>query len=224
MKIPEFVEMGVDMSRYQKPKNIKYNEFWNNKQSFAMLRAGFGKYLAQKDEYFDTHYKNCFKYNVYCGAYHYSYATSIADAKKESDTFLKLIDGKILYYPVAYDIEDKTQRAVDKRLLTDIALTWLETVENAGYYVMIYSNFDFFKNHFIFEDLKKYDKWFAYYGRVDNMFDKYKMLSGQIFNGIWQRGTVKYTPIVSSGAIDLNYSYKNYAKIIKAKGLNNLWK
>ena len=47
---------GIDVSTFQ--KNVDFQKAKKDGVIFAMLRAGFGRYEKQKDEMFETHYKN----------------------------------------------------------------------------------------------------------------------------------------------------------------------
>ena len=207
---------GIDLSKYQKPKNIDYASLKASGTEFAILRAGYGMYASQKDASFDEHYKNCKNAGINCGAYIYSYAMSVSEAVREADCFLKWIDGKKLEYPVAFDIEDKSQKQLTTARRTDIALAFMEKVESAGYYTMVYASADWFKNYLDRERLKHFDTWLACYTTEARRDELYK---GNI--GIWQKSSSLVLPGYS-GRLDENVAYKDYAGIIKRAGLNNL--
>ena len=70
---------------------------------------------------------------------------------------------------IAYDIEEDTlryckQNGVNhtKASLTACAKTFLEKVCKAGYKAVLYTNHDYIKNHYNFEELKDYYLWLAY--------------------------------------------------------------
>ena len=85
------------------------------------------------------------------------------------------------------------------------------TVENAGYYVAIYSYVSFLRD-FISENLRKrFDIWVAHTGVVKpNYSDPF---------GMWQ---FSHTGSVAGikGNVCLEYAYKNYPEIIKSHNLN----
>ena len=90
----------------------------------------------------------------------------------------------------------------------------MDELERAGYYAGIYSYRSFFTQYLDMEKLSDYDVWVA---EIEVEKPNY---SGDY--GMWQyswNGAVKGI----SGAVDLDYVYRDYPEIIKAKGLNG-WK
>ena len=63
---------GVDVSVYQ--GNIDWNRAKADGIEFAIMRAGYGKYVSQKDKYFDQNMKNAKATGLPCGVYWFSYA------------------------------------------------------------------------------------------------------------------------------------------------------
>ncbi|MDE6730304.1 MAG: hypothetical protein K2J71_05965 [Oscillospiraceae bacterium] len=71
---------GIDVSRHQ--SNIDWAKVKNSgKVDFAILRAGYGKVISQKDSKFEEYYTECEKNQIPVGAYWYSYAMSEAEAR-----------------------------------------------------------------------------------------------------------------------------------------------
>ena len=208
---------GVDLSKHQKSRNIDYAALKKAGYDFAILRAGFGMYRSQRDAEFENHYQACKNAGVYCGAYIYSYAMSESEAKREADCFLKCIDGKKLEYPVAFDIEDKSQKQLSTAKRTDIALAFLEKVESEGYYTMLYCSADWAKNRLDMDRLKQFDVWLACYTTEERR----KQLYTRDILGIWQKRSDLLVPAYS-GNLDEDVAYKDYAAIIRRAGLNHL--
>lgn len=72
---------------------------WNavkqsGKVDFAILRAGYGKSISQKDIQFEANYRGAKAVGIPVGAYWYSYAITPAEAEAEARTFLQAIAGK----------------------------------------------------------------------------------------------------------------------------------
>ncbi|WP_232050863.1 GH25 family lysozyme [Arabiibacter massiliensis] len=101
------------------------------------------------------------------GAYFFSQATSEEEAAEEAEFALKLLDGRALALPVAYDhepVSDAAGRAngIDRETLTACALAFCERFEAAGYATAVYGNKG---------DMARYDRaalgdrpvWFAEY-------------------------------------------------------------
>lgn len=199
---------GIDVSKHQGA--IDWQKVKASGVDFAMIRAGYGRYDNQKDECFEENYKNAKQAGVKVGAYLYSYAKSVDDAKKEAETFLKWISGKQFEYPVAFDVEEKAQSDKGKQFVSDIIGAFCETVEKAGYYVCIYAN-KYWLDNFVNDDCKKkYDVWLAQWAEKATYAGNY---------GIWQYSSQGSVDGIS-GRSDMDESYKDYYSIMKNKGLN----
>lgn len=199
---------GIDVSKHQ--GKIDWHRVKNSGVDFAILRAGYGKYDNQKDERFEENYSNAKNAGIKLGAYHYSYAKSVDDAKKEAEIFLKWISGKQFEYPVAFDVEEKSQSDKGKQFVSDVIRAFCETVEKAGYYVCVYSN-KYWLDNYVDDDCKrKYDTWLAQWSDKATYGGNY---------GIWQYSSQGEIDGIS-GRVDLDESYKDYSLIIKSNGLN----
>lgn len=208
---------GIDVSKHQKAGKVKFSELKKLGYDFVMLRAGYGKVPSQKDSAFESHYKAAKEAGLHVGAYHYSYAVNVAEAKQEADCFLKWIEDKELDYPVAFDIENKRQKKLTNAQRTDIALAFMQRVEDAGYYTMLYSSANWLGSKLDMNRLSHFDVWCAaYVGSQENI----KKYYGGSY-GIWQYSSRIVLPTVYTSRLDHNYAYKDYAKIIKNAGLNN---
>lgn len=199
---------GIDVSKHQ--GKIDWKRVKASGVDFAVLRAGYGKYDNQKDEFFEENYKNAKQEGIKVGAYHYSYAKSVEDAKKEAEIFLKWIDGKQLEYPVAFDVEEKNQSERGKQFVSDIIRAFCETVERAGYYVCIYANKYWLENYIDDDCKEKYDTWLAQWSEKATYGGSY---------GLWQYSSQGGIDGIS-GRCDLDESYKDYSKIIRDNGFN----
>ena len=203
------MQKGIDISVWQGP-NIDFNAVKNAGYDFVIIRAGYGKYEHQKDPYFEQNYKNAKSAGLGVGAYHYSYAVNIDDARREAEVFAEWIKGKQFDYPVALDIEEEVQSRLPASQLGDIVSVFCENMEDRGYYVSVYSYAAFLRK--IPEAVRsKYDIWVAHFD-VDK-----PAYSGEY--GMWQY-TAKGKISGISGDVDCDYAYKDYPDIIKGAGLN----
>lgn len=208
-----FTANGIDVSHHQ--GDIDFAKVKAAGVQFVMIRAGYGweNQSEQTDRKFYQNYKDATKVGLPCGAYHYSYATTVQEAEKEAEFFLNLIKGCRFDYPVAFDMEDKTQTDLSRGKLTDITIAFCDKVEKAGYYVCMYSNLDWIRNRLDMERLKRFDLWFARYN------DK----PGYEGMGMWQySSTGKVNGIASN--VDLDIAYRDYPAIMRARGLNGFAK
>ena len=177
-----------------------------------------GAYSTSKDGQFETFYKQCKEKGIPVGVYHYSMAKSVMDAKKEAELMLSILKGKQFEYPIYIDVEDKTQAKLGKATLTAIIKTYCDTLEQAGYYVGIYSTYYFLRDYTNVSELNKYDKWIAQWA---------SKCSCPIPYGMWQFGgeTNKIRSNKVAGVVcDQDYCYKDYPSIIKSAGFNGFEK
>ena len=201
---------GIDCSKWQGHIDWEKAKATGNVE-FAIARSGWGKESpTQVDNTFEQNYTECKTHDIPVGTYHYSYADCISDAKLEAQFCLKNIAGKQLEYPVCFDIEDKEMLKLSTQTRTDICKAFCDAIEAAGYYVVLYTNLDWYRNKLFGAELaKKYDIWLA----------QWYASSPAVNCGIWQKSEVgKINGI--SGNVDLNEAYKDYPAIMKSKGLN----
>lgn len=203
---------GIDVSKWQ--GEIDWQKAKNDGVEFAIIREGYGKENPnQTDKKFEENYRNAKAVGIPVGVYHYSYADSVADAKLEAQFCLKNIAGKQLEYPVVLDIEDKEQLKLNNRQRTDICKAFCEEIEKAGYYVMIYCNYNWYKNYLCTDELEVYDLWLAQWG----------VEKPSVICGIWQKSDKGVISGIK-GNVDLNESYRDYPNIMKMNGLNGFHK
>ncbi len=201
---------GIDVSYWQ--GDIDWQRVADSGIEFAMLRASYGWADPEKqtDRQFAANVKGAKAAGIPFGAYHYSYATSVEDAKKEAAFFLSVIKGNTYGYPLAFDIEDKSQQNLSPQLINSIIQTFCDAVEEAGYYTAVYTNLNWVNNRLDATILKRYDLWLARWGTTPGYDGNF---------GIWQYSSNGAIPGVA-GRVDLNTSYRDYPAIMQAKGLN----
>lgn len=197
-------EKLIDVSTWN--GNIDWDKVYKSGVRYAMIRSSFGvENPNQIDNKFVRNIENAIKAGVKCGIYHYSYAKSAAEAKKEADFCLKTIKNYEIDLPVAFDIEDSSQTSLGKDTLTNIVIAFCDKIKSAGYTPMLYCNPSWL-NSYLHKDklIGKYDLWLAHWG-----------VSSPAFKcTIWQYSD---SGIVSgiSGNVDLNYIYKDYGSSSK---------
>ena len=202
-------KFGIDVSKWQ--KGFDFDQALAEGVEFVILR---GAYYTKKDTCFDTFYKQCKDRGIPVGVYHYTMAKNVAEAKREAEVMLGILAGKQFEYPIYLDVEDKTQKALGKDLLTAIIETWCDTLQKAGYYVGIYSTYAYLKNYTHIDKLEKYDKWIAQWA---------KKCTCPINYGMWQFGgeTNKIrTNKVAGVTCDQNYCFVDYPSIVRNAGFN----
>lgn len=204
---------GIDVSRYQGA--IDWNAVKKSGVEFAFIRSSIGDGVTPRsgeDILFRHNAAKALEAGLKVGAYHYLWAETVEDAIIEARFFVKTIEPYALDFPVVLDFEDPTQENLGKAKLTAIAKAFLDEVKAAGYYPMIYANKNWMVNYLDMNKLSDYEVWLAEWRSAPTY-------SGDF--GVWQfssRGKVSGI----SGDVDLNICYRNYYKIIKDGGYNNL--
>lgn len=204
---------GIDVSKWQ--GGVNWNEVKKDSTEFAILREGWGKKSPnQIDKKFKENYENAKAVGIPVGCYHYSYADSVEDAKREAEFCLENIRDMKLEYPICFDIEDREMLKLSNRQRTDTVKAFCDDIEKAGYYAMFYCNLNWLNNYLIKEELlPKYDLWLA----------EWNVAAPSVSCGIWQKSD-KGTINGISGNVDLDIAYKNYPEIMTSKGLNGFSK
>ncbi|MEG0021159.1 MAG: GH25 family lysozyme, partial [Oscillospiraceae bacterium] len=144
------------------------------------------------------------------GVYYYTYALDKSYADKELDLVFSCLDGKSFEYPICVDIEDGSTAKLGRQVGTDLLIYQLETLQNKGYYASIYTYYAYQKSYLDMARLQGFDMAIACYTRECYYKGAY---------GIWQYSSSGSVPGIK-GNCDLDFSYKDYAVIIKNAGLN----
>ena len=205
---------GIDVSAHQ--GRIDWEKVKNSGIQFAILRLGIGSDIASQDDaYFAANVQGCEVVGLPWGAYLYSYALNLEEAKSEVQHALRLLKNKRPEYPVFFDMEDTYGYKVKHGMpsnqgLVDICKTFLLGIEDAGYYASLYASLSWLNNQLNSSELDRFDKWVAQWNTSWSYKKPY---------GIWQyTGSGKVEGI--NGNVDMNIAYTNYPEIIKKSDLN----
>ena len=178
----------------------------------VIIRTGFGiESLRQVDRRFEDYYEGAKAAGLMVGAYHYCYAKTAAEAVREADFMLKIMNGKSFELPVYGDFEE--QGKISKSVCTAMVNAFCDRLEDAGAWAGIYSYDTFFRDKLTSDMPKRYTVWSA---RVENIFPKC-VSSADV--GIWQHSWKGRVSGVS-GDVDLDYCFKDFPALIKRTGLN----
>lgn len=187
---------GIDVSEWQ--GTIDWRKVAKDGVQFAVIHAGYGRELSQKDKYFERNYAGARAAGINVGAFWYSYADSVARAEQEARTCLKVLDGKHLDLPVFFDQEyEPGILKLSTKTRTDIVLKFLETIKAAGRPCGLYSSTDFITTKLQANRLTAYPLWIAEYGSKLHY-------TGKVW--AWQytdRGRVAGI----KGRVDMNHGY-----------------
>ena len=198
---------GIDVSSYQ--GTINWKSVAQSKH-FAILRAGTGyKGSNNKDSKFEENYRNAKAAGVKVGAYWYSYAKSVEDAKKEAIWFMQHLNGKQFEWPVYYDIEEESQFTAG--IHNAIAKAFCDILEANKYYCGIYSSGSKWMYSFSKDISSRYTVWIAHW-----------YVNRPTYSGaydVWQKSD-KGSVSGISGYVDLDEGYTNFDPIMKSNHLN----
>lgn len=198
---------GIDVSSWQ--EDIDFKKVKKSGIKFVIIRAGFGT-RTSPDKYFERNYSGAVEAGLHVGAYWYSYAESAAEAYEESQACLKVIEGKRFDFPIFYDLEEQSQFDKGIDFCSNLVQTFCNNLEENNCFAGLYAS-RYPLQHYIFRSVaSRYAVWVAEYNPTLNYRGNY---------GIWQYSSTGRIDGVS-GAVDLDYCYVDYPKIIKSAGLN----
>lgn len=183
--------------------------------------TGYGSMRPTISQAFWNQYKACKAAGIPVGVYYFTLAYNDALVKMETDWVLDQLKDLELELPVYLDSEGQPNCAAwtncTCKTRTDCTIKWLQTIEDAGYYVGIYGGKAKFTEGIFIDDsrLKAYDHWLAQYNTEVTYKGDYNM---------WQY-TSKANPAeygLSGTALDVSHCYVDYPSIIRKAGLNHL--
>ncbi len=198
----------IDISKWN--GNVNFSAIKKAGINCVIIQCGYGMVKNQKDPYFEKNYKNAKKAGLKVGVYHYSYAKSLAEIRKEAKMCLSWIKGKSFELPIYIDMEENSLASLGKSTLTKMAKEYCRLIKKSGYTAGVYANANWFRNYLNYNEIKKdYSIWLAQYA------------SNKDFEcDIWQ-----YTDClkISGKNFDGNYIYKSFGNNVKFKRKANLY-
>lgn len=206
------VYQGIDISFWQ--GDIDWDLLAENDISFIMVRISYG---LTKDERFDEYCEEATKRNIKIGGYVYSLAETVEESRLEAETALSIISPYQFDYPICFDYETETFNDVSRRELnTEIALSFVNTIKEAGYNTAIYGSYMALRDCYNYKKLNKVDKWAARYLDMEEKnysdLDKEKMKEMTFdIPGItmWQYSNMGKISGINE-YVDLDISYIDY--------------
>lgn len=184
---------------------------------FAFLRAGYGweDYPYQMDNQLVNNVKGCLDNDIPFGLYFYSYATNTREAVLEANYLLRILNDYVpdatrkISLPIAYDLEESFIYTMDKEQLTNIALSFCNTIKAAGYDTMIYGNTASFNNMNL-DTLRKNDIgfWYAMWPNNPQFSESETISKSDIVPEVWQYASDGYLPPAgTTEGVDMNVMY-----------------
>lgn len=197
---------GIDVSAWQ--KDIDYGKVKATGIDFVIIRAGYGK--GHRDKYFDQNYQRAKAAGLHAGAYWYSYADSVEDARKEAQSFASVLSGKQLDYPVYFDIEEKKQLNRGRDFCSALVMAFCTEMERLGYFTGFYASVSAMNSLLSGTVKSRFSAWVAQWSNA---------CTYRGTHGMWQYSSKGTVPGVT-GYVDLDYAYIDFPQTILSSGLN----
>lgn len=204
-------EKGIDISHWNVVND--FNKVKADGYNFVIIKAGGSDKGRYTDKCFNDYYKRAKDAGLKVGCYYFVGKKFWGDVsgKADAEHLLRIIGGKSFDYPICLDIEALDRKY--KKAITEATIAFCDYLESRGFYVSIYgSDVSSFMDLLELNKLTAYDKWVARYGSLPKYVKEY---------GIHQKSsTGKVNGII--GNVDIDDSYKDYARIIKRAKLNGV--
>lgn len=207
---------GIDVAKYQ--GTIDWEQVSREGIDFAMVRIGYrsmddGEIVADSNAKYNM--QEAQKYGVKLGAYFFSTAVTQEEAIEEANWMADYISQYAITYPVAYDCEgfntpESRQYGMSKRERTDIALSFMETIEERGYEAMFYASKNELQNNAQWDTgriEKEYKIWVAQYPEAPYPDTESSSYDGE--HQMWQFSSEGSIEGISQ-SVDLNVAYFGY--------------
>ena len=164
-------EKWIDVSAHQSV--INWPKVAASGVKGAVIRAGYGNSVSQQDRQFAANIKGAAAAGLEVAIYWFSYADSVADARKEWVVCKQIIGPyrqhiRFVAYDYEYDSYNYYKRvhgkAPDKTLINQMACAFLAAARSGSWKTCLYTNNDYRRNVFTAATLKAADYlWLADY-------------------------------------------------------------
>ena len=195
----EATAFGIDVSTYQ--GTIDWATVAEH-IDFAILRCGYGDDLVnQDDKMWKYNADECTRLGIPFGVYIYSYALSDSEAVSEAQHVLRLVEGYDPQLPIYLDLEDNLilKHCTTADILRQTKI-FCEIIEEAGYEVGIYANYNWWTTYLTSPEYDQWDRWIAHYTSAAGYSKEYT---------IWQYTSSGRVEGIT-GNVDLNYWYGEF--------------
>lgn len=226
--------VGIDVSKHN--GTIDWEKVKKSGVQFAMLRL-FG-HVADTPNYtvdskFEEYLKGATAAGIHVGGYFFSYAKDLAAVEKEAKMVVDLLNKypATFKFPIVFDAEtgDTADGYDITKFAGDACATFKRILEDAGYYVMVYANTNWYNNVIDSTKITGTDLWQAHY---KSEYDGYQPRYGNAISTarpainknnknvyMWQYTEKGAVPGIS-GDVDLNICSREYHTLIPSLGKN----
>lgn len=193
-------KIGLDISKWQ--GNVDFDKLKEKNVEFIILRIGYQRGFGKEfilDEKFERNIKEANRVGIPVGLYFYSYAITKETAKEQAKWIIEKSKDYKISLPVAFDFEDWqyfSNQKLSLKDINDIAIKFMDTLEENGYKGMNYSSKRYLENIW---NIDKYPVWLAHYTNKTDYSGKYAMWQ------MCQDGRIDGI----NGDVDINVMYEN---------------
>lgn len=197
-RIPGAVRRGVDVSEWNDQPD--WERVKEDDVSFAILRCG-GSYTVSKKQYDDSEFarnvEECERVGIEWGAYFFSAATTVKEARAEADFTIAQLKGLHPGMPVYLDLEvEEVAAKITPARFTAIAKAWCSKIKAAGYTPGVYASLSWWEQYLTDPVFNKWPRWVAqYYSKCE------------------YEGPYQYWQCTGTGEIDGIEGYSGYVDI-----------
>ncbi len=217
------ITFGIDIAKYQ--GTIDWKMVADSGIDFAMVRVGYrtlvnGKITADTNAKYNM--QEAQKYGIKVGVYFFSTAISKEEAIEEANWIADYISKYQITYPVAYNCEgfedvSSRQYNMTKTERTDVALAFLQKIEEHGYTAMFYASKGEMESDAKWETSRiedAYKIWVAQYPSTPYPQTQSSNYTGK--HAMWQYTNQGTVPGISK-PVDVDIAYFGYKKTQDAK-------
>ncbi|MBQ3076170.1 MAG: hypothetical protein IJC26_08885 [Clostridia bacterium] len=197
---------GIDVSKWQGKPDWK--KIAAEGVEFAMIRIGYHGTKGPLGEDVSAAYnlKNADENGILTGVYFYSLAKNEKEAEEEAMWVLERVGKYAISLPIVIDYEMmENDVATSASQRTDIALTFLRTVKEAGYEGMLYAPIDELNDPVLWEKdriFSEFKVWGADYETAATL----QHPDGETDYAMWQYSNTGRVSGIS-GNVDLDFAY-----------------
>lgn len=195
----KYIGKAIDVSAWQ--SNVDWKKVKADGYRYAIIRSSYtgqSSFSMNKDSCFDKHIKGAIAAGLKVGAYHYSQAITVTEAKKEAEFMCKVLAPykNSINFWVACDYEfGKRLNSKIGTKASNIVNAFCDVLKAKGYPACIYGNLSMMNNYL---KVPEYPVWLAQYSSSCS-YGKSKIM--------WQNTSSKVVDGIS-GKVDSNYVYK----------------
>lgn len=161
--------IAIDVSEFQ--TDINWKAVKEAGVRVVMIRVGYRGYGSGKlveDVKFREYVEGALSENLRVGVYFYTQGISMEEGIEEARFVLDIIKNYNITCPVAIDtealyVEDARTNGLDNTARTDVVVGFCDTVKEAGYTPMIYTNRNWLVQMLDVTRLGGYKIWYAHY-------------------------------------------------------------